>query len=84
MKCLATGGRQVRVEPEFGNVYDHFTMDFEYPGGKHVMSMCRQMANVANQVGAFFVGTKGEVDVYNAEIKGEKPWKFQGEIAPAN
>jgi predicted dehydrogenase len=83
VKCVATGGRQVRVEPEFGNVYDHFTMDFEYPGGKHVMSMCRQMANVDNHVGAYFIGTKGEADVYKAEIKGEKPWKFDGEISIA-
>jgi predicted dehydrogenase len=83
VKCVATGGRQVRVEPEFGNVYDHFTMDFEYPGGRHVMSMCRQMANVDNHVGAYFIGTKGEVDVYKAEIKGEKPWKFDGEISIA-
>lgn len=83
VKCLATGGRQVRVEPEFGNVYDHFTMDFEYPGGKHVMSMCRQMANVDNYVGCHIIGTKGEADVYKAEIKGEKPWKFDGEISIA-
>ena len=81
--CVATGGRQVRVEPEFGNVYDHFTMDYEYAGGKHVMSMCRQMANVDNHVGAYFTGTKGEADVYKAEIKGEKPWKFDGEISIA-
>jgi myo-inositol 2-dehydrogenase / D-chiro-inositol 1-dehydrogenase len=83
VKAVATGGRQVRVEPEFGNVYDHFTMDYEYAGGKHVMSMCRQMANVDNHVGAYFVGTKGEADIYKAEIKGEKPWKYEGEISIA-
>lgn len=83
VRALATGGRQVRVEPEYGNVYDHFTIDYEYPNGRHVMSMCRQMANVDNLVGAYFVGTKGEADVYKAEIKGEQPWKFDGEISIA-
>jgi myo-inositol 2-dehydrogenase / D-chiro-inositol 1-dehydrogenase len=83
VECVATGGRQVRVEPEFGNVYDHFTMDFKYAGGKHVMSMCRQMANVDNHVGAYFTGTKGTADIYKAEIKGEKPWKYDGEISIA-
>jgi hypothetical protein len=47
------------------------------------MSMCRQMANVANHVGAYFVGTKGEADIYKAEITGEKPWKFEGEVSIA-
>jgi predicted dehydrogenase len=83
VRAVATGGRQVRVEPQFGNVYDHFTIDFEYPNGRHVMSMCRQMANVANHVGAYFVGTKGEADIYKAEIKGERPWKYDGEISIA-
>ena len=78
LKAVATGGRQVRVEEVFGNIYDHFTVDYEYKGGKHVMSMARQMANVANYVGAIFTGTKGEADLYNATIKdldGKVLWK---------
>jgi predicted dehydrogenase len=83
VKAVATGGRQVRVEPQFGNVYDHFAIDYEYAGGEHVMSLCRQMAGTANHVGPYFVGTKGEADVYKAEIKGEKNWKYDGEISIA-
>lgn len=86
VKAVATGGRQVRVEPEFGNVYDHFTIDYEYPGGKHMMSMCRQIANTANHVGCYISGTKGEADIYKATLKdhaGKELWKFNGEISIA-
>jgi predicted dehydrogenase len=84
VRAVATGGRQVRTGEKFGNVYDHFTIDYEYPGGVHVMSMCRQMANVANHVGAYFEGTKGSAAVYAAKIKGiggAPDWAFDGEIS---
>ncbi len=84
VRAVATGGRQVRTGEKFGNVYDHFTIDYEYPGGVHVMSMCRQMANVSNHVGAYFEGTKGTVAVYQASIKGlagAPDWKYDGEIS---
>jgi predicted dehydrogenase len=86
VRAMGSGGRQVRVEPEFGNVYDHFAIDYEYPGGKHVSSMCRQMANTANHVGCYISGTKGEADLYKATINGldGKPvWKYDGEISIA-
>ena len=43
--AVATGGRLVRTDEKWGNIYDHFTVDYEYPNGLHVMSMCRQMQN---------------------------------------
>ena len=36
MPVAATGlgGRQVRVDPMYGNIYDHFSIIFEYAGGQ--------------------------------------------------
>jgi predicted dehydrogenase len=75
-KAIGIGGRQVRTGDQFGNVYDHFAVDYEYAGGVHVTSMARQFANCAGLVGAFFTGTEGEVDVYNGVITGKNAWKF--------
>jgi predicted dehydrogenase len=33
VSCLGFGGRQVRTSPEYGNIFDHFVMEYEYPGG---------------------------------------------------
>ena len=44
------GGRQVITEPERGQSYDHFAVDYEFPNGVHVLSMCRQIPGCANDV----------------------------------
>ncbi|MFQ6131173.1 MAG: Gfo/Idh/MocA family protein [Armatimonadota bacterium] len=49
------GGRARRVA---GNMYDFFSVDFEYPGGVHIHSMCRQIAGCWNWVGEDFTFEK--------------------------
>ncbi|MFN3485778.1 MAG: Gfo/Idh/MocA family protein, partial [Planctomycetota bacterium] len=80
VRAAAVGGRQTRMGEQWGNVYDHFCVDYEYPKGVHVMSMCRQWPGCPGLVGAFFTGTKGEVDVYAGVIRGEKNWSFEDEF----
>jgi len=73
---VGMGGRQVRVAPEYGNIFDHFFVEFEYPNGVRVASMCRQTKGCAERVEERIVGTKG-VARSSGEIVGEKPWKFE-------
>jgi len=72
---MGMGGRQVRVAPEYGNVFDHFAVEFEYANGVRVTSLCRQTKGCAERVEERIVGTKG-VALSSGEIRGEKPWKF--------
>ena len=32
VKAYGMGGRQVRVEPAYGHIFDHFAVEYEYPG----------------------------------------------------
>jgi predicted dehydrogenase len=73
---MGMGGRQVRVAPEYGNIFDHFFVEFEYPNGVRVASVCRQTKGCAERVEERIVGTKG-VALSSGEIRGEKPWKFE-------
>jgi predicted dehydrogenase len=59
VRAVGLGGRQVRTQPEYGHIFDHFAIDFEYPGDIHVLSMCRQIPNCENNVSEALVGTKG-------------------------
>lgn len=75
VRAVSLAGRQVRTAAEFGSVYDHFATDFEYENGVHLMSMCRQIENCANNVGEALVGTRGNSQVDRYTITGANPWK---------
>jgi myo-inositol 2-dehydrogenase / D-chiro-inositol 1-dehydrogenase len=60
VRAVGMGGRQVISEPERGQSYDHFAVDYEFPSGVHVMSMCRQIAGCAGDVSETIVGTNGQ------------------------
>jgi predicted dehydrogenase len=78
VKVVGMGGRQVRTAPEYGNIFDHFAVEFEYPNGARVMSMCRQIEGCSDRVEEKIVGTKGSAMGYG-EISGPTPWKFEGD-----
>ena len=75
VKVMGMGGRQQRTAPEYGNIFDHFAVEFEYPNGVRVLSMCRQIPGCADRVEERIVGTKGYAFGYG-EIHGENFWKF--------
>jgi len=81
VQCLGMGGRQVRTGPEFGNIFDHFAVEFEYPDGVRVLSMCRQTEGCDHRVSERVVGTKGSAytDGSNASIEGPNAYKYEGE-----
>ncbi len=84
MRATATGGRTQRVGPKYGNIYDHFAVDYEYPGGVHILSMNRHWDGAPGHVGAYFHGSKGMAMPYGvkkewaSEITGPNAWTYAG------
>jgi predicted dehydrogenase len=82
VSCTGMGGRQTRTAPQYGNVFDHFAVEFNYANGASVMSMCRHSDGCSNNVSERIIGTKG--DVYTSgrkgTIKGQNP--FEGKDSP--
>jgi predicted dehydrogenase len=76
--AVGLGGRQVRTDPSYGHVFDHFSTEFEYEGGVLVQSSCRQIDGCENRVGERLVGTKGTCDPAGW-IDGAEPWDWEGE-----
>jgi predicted dehydrogenase len=58
---IASGGRswKPKDDPKYGDIYDHFSCDFEYEGGVHMSSFSRHWYNAADGVFEDIVGTKG-------------------------
>ena len=81
VQCMGMGGRQVRTGPEYGNIFDHFAVEYEYPNGVRVLSMCRQTAGCHEIVAERVAGTKGQsyTDGSSGFIEGQNPYKYEGE-----
>ncbi len=77
VSAYAMGGRQWRVEPEFGNIFDHFIVEFTYPNGARVLSMARQINNCTDRVGERIVGATGHA--MDGRIDGLKPYEHRGQ-----
>lgn len=75
--CVAMGGREVRTGPEYGNIYDHFAAEFEYPNGVRILSMCRQINGAHGRVEERVVGTNGSALV-ESTISGPNAYKYEG------
>ncbi|MGB2713619.1 MAG: Gfo/Idh/MocA family oxidoreductase [Vicinamibacterales bacterium] len=79
VRATAVGGRQWRTDPKYGHIYDHFGVDFEYPNGARVLSMCRQIEGTRNRIGESFIGSKGRLDLADqgvGQIRGENAWTW--------
>src|SRR5688572_19185044 len=80
IKAVGVGGRQSRTDPAYGHIYDHFAVDFEYPNGVRVLSMCRQIDGSANDVSERFIGTRGRTNAAT-DIEGPNSWKYDPQTA---
>ena len=78
LRAMAMGGRQARTAPEYGDVYDHFAIEYEYPNGVRVLAMCRQMDNTAYRVSNTVVGAEGQAlmeQFTNFYVRGKETWE---------
>jgi predicted dehydrogenase len=80
VKCVGTGGRQTRTDPKWGNIYDHFAIEYEYPGGVRISSLCRQARGTAQRVDTVVVGSKGTAFPASGKITGENAWSYDKEV----
>ena len=80
VQCVAQGGRQVRTGPEYGNVYDHFSGEYEYPNGVRIEYLGAQIDGISTRNDLRFGGTKGRgfVDFGRMVIEGENPYEYDG------
>lgn len=69
LRATASGGRVQRVDPMYGNVYDHFNTTFEWAGGIKGFSSCRQWNGASSDVSDHVVGTKGVAHLQSHEIR---------------
>lgn len=82
IKAIGTGGRQVRTHEKYGNIYDHFAVEYTYANGAKTNLFTRQQADTQGRNTVEVFGTEGvaNLNLYGqSEITGKAPWRFRGE-----
>lgn len=71
-KAVGSGGRSWKSgEPGVGDIFDHFTIDYTYPNGVHMLSMCRHWYSPWGSVSEAVVGTKGTSNCHDMQDEGK-------------
>ena len=89
VRATGIGGRQVRTGPEYGNIFDHHVVNYEFASGVKCFSQCRQQPNTLQEVSDYIYGTEGVATLLGANrrkswtITGPKPYSF-GRNTPEN
>ncbi|HUR29501.1 MAG TPA: Gfo/Idh/MocA family oxidoreductase [Planctomycetota bacterium] len=77
VKATSSGGRVQRVDPMYGNVYDHFNTVFEWKNGVRAFSSCRQWTDASTDVSDHVYGTNGVAHLQEHKIRGPKAWSWR-------
>jgi predicted dehydrogenase len=77
IRCWGVGGRQSRTDLKYGNIWDHFSIVYEYPENVRGYHHCRHWVNTPTQVKDYILGTKGTADVFGNAITGENRWRYR-------
>ena len=67
-KAQGMGGRQVRVGPDTGQIYDHHAVEFTYANGHVMLSQCRHQRRAWSQIGEYVHGSKGYANIGKGKI----------------
>jgi hypothetical protein len=82
VRAIGMGGRQVLTGVEYGNIYDHFSIGYEYADGARFYSNCRQQKGCKNDMSALVLGTKGKAEISERKkglvIHSNQDWIYGG------
>jgi len=84
LKPVKVTGFGSRIRRVAGNVYDNFSMDFEFEGGVRLFGMVRRIDGCDNMRGAIIKGDKGtwsSDDFSIRDLDGNLVWKYDDDAA---
>jgi predicted dehydrogenase len=84
LAAFGMGGRQQRTSSEFGNIYDHHTVFYDWPGGVRVYFTCRQQKDCSTFIDEIVLGTKGQARIIEGKIQGENTWQADKKLKAAD
>jgi len=78
-KAYGTGGNELHREAKFGNIYDHFAIEYELEKGAMMNSFWRHHKNTQGRVGELIQGAKATASYGRiVDRDGKTLWKYSG------
>lgn len=78
--CFGIGGRQVRTGEQWGNIFDHHAVCYEWENGVKTFAYTRQMADCFNETEDYVYCTKGRASILAHEVtSGSDTWRYKGD-----
>lgn len=84
LNCIGTGGRAAPAQG--GNIYDHFGITYNYPGGVQAFLNARQIDDCYNDVSDYMVGTEGTCTFGHGTypvFQGKNRWGLGNQLSAA-
>ena len=84
VKAVGMGGRAVRTGPEFGHIFDHFSVTYEWEQGTKLFANCRQQSGCKSDISAYVAGSHGQARLSEGSVglgikSGAGSWSFKKE-----
>jgi predicted dehydrogenase len=83
VKAIGMGGREVRKGPEYGNIFDHHSVVYEYADGAQLISNTRQMEGCKSDISVKVLGNQGTAYLNErrngVRISGKDSWAYSGD-----
>ena len=86
LRAYGAGGRQTRTGEEFGHIFDHMGVVYEFANNVRCFAFCRQQAHTHGETTDHIIGTRGRANLLgrserernwpNYSITGDNPWRL--------
>ena len=76
--AFGLAGRSASFGEQYGDMFDHHTVVYEYAGGTRVYALCSTQADTYNNYSDIIMGTKGTCYLGDCRIEGQTKWKYEG------
>jgi myo-inositol 2-dehydrogenase/D-chiro-inositol 1-dehydrogenase len=77
-EAVGIGGRQVRTDKKYGEIFDHHVVEYKYADGMILNSQCRHQPGTVSDVSEHLIGTKGKATEGKIfDLKGNSLWRHR-------
>ena len=79
-RAKGQGGREERMGPDHGEIFDHFVVDYSYADGSALAAEISHLSHNEGKATVYLHGANGTADPFQGTITGQTTWKYGGEV----